>query len=739
MIGKKRRNILFFSLVSILLLMFIFSYYKNTKTDYVNLKLVENNVNIKFRTKGNFFEIYNGKEWKKMFVRGVNLGATVPGHFPGELPIQKEDYLRWFKQIQEMGANTIRVYTLHQPVFYDSLVEFNRAHKDNPLYLMQGIWSPEDELIEFQNAYIPKIREKFRDEIEIVVRGVYGDLTLPHQYGAASGKYTSNVGPYLIGWHLGTEWDPEMVVETNELNKHIASYEGEFFSSTSEASPFEIWLAEMIDHAAQIENEYGWHHPMAFTNWVTTDVLSHPGEPLVQEDMVSVYALHIAPNERWQAGYFAAFHVYPFYPDFFLYDKTFRTVKNKDGEIDSYLAYLQRLKEKHPNIPLMVTEYGVPSSLGVSHRGLLGRNQGGHDEHAQGKINADLTKLIYEEDYAGAIVFMWQDEWFKRTWNTMSIEIPEFNPLWFNVLTNEQHFGILGMFSSKNETLLIDGYNSDWETLPDDQKMKLSLNEPGFERILLSHDEAYVYVAIDLEEEFQPQKHMVMLGVDTLTGGNQHSEWLPERRLDEGLEELIKIGLDEETEMLIASNYDLHNRLYGKSKKMINVNKNEWNNDSGIFNPWKLALSLKLEPPDTKFESPFMDVIAGQLIRGSTDREDEDYNSLATWQYNDNFIELRIPWLLLGVTDPSKSQVISYDDFDRVFKTVEIEGIHFVPWIYDKQQRKVIGLETVTDEYPVSQIEKYSWENWEKVNYIERLKESYYYLQEVFLQIKENE
>ena len=31
-------------------------------------------------------------------------------------------------------------------------------------------------------------------------------------------------------------------------------------------------------------------------------------------------------------------------------------------------------------MPVMITEYGVPSSLGISHLGMGGRNQGGHNE-----------------------------------------------------------------------------------------------------------------------------------------------------------------------------------------------------------------------------------------------------------------------------------------------------------------------------------------------------------------------
>src|SRR5690606_7824123 len=40
-------------------------------------------------------------------------------------------------------------------------------------------------------------------------------------------------------------------------------------------------------------------------------------------------------------------------------------------------------------------------------------------------------------------VFVWADEWFKRTWNTMEHQEPERRQLWHDPLTNEQWFGMV--------------------------------------------------------------------------------------------------------------------------------------------------------------------------------------------------------------------------------------------------------------------------------------------------------
>ena len=79
-------------------------------------------------------------------------------------------------------------------------------------------------------------------------------------------------------------------------------------------------------------------------------------------------------------------------------------------------------------------------------------------EKAQGEMDAFMLKDIYEEGYAGALVFAFQDEWFKRTWNTMDLDLPDRRSYWNNQQTNEQHFGLLAFDSGEKEsTCYVDG------------------------------------------------------------------------------------------------------------------------------------------------------------------------------------------------------------------------------------------------------------------------------------------
>jgi hypothetical protein len=682
-------------------------------------------LHVKFRTHGEQLEIYQDHQWHPFFVKGVNVGTALPGHDPGELPITKETYLRWFSMISDLGANTIRVYTIQNPVFYEAIVEYNQKHPDHPLYFIQGVWSPEEVYREDHDAVTRKARDAFKAEIDNAVGAVYGSITIPKKFGKASGVYKVNAGPYLIAWHIGTEWDPDLVKKTEELHRGEEPYQGAYFHAKPQATAFESMLAEMLNTVAEQETKHGWQHPQTFTNWVTTDPLQHPGEPLIHEDMVSVDATHLEPVQ-WQAGYFASFHVYPYYPDFFRTDETLQTVRNDKGEIDSYEAYIRQLKAYHAGMPVMITEYGVPSSIGIAHYGSLGRNQGAHNEKEQGTIDADLYHEIVKEKFAGAILFTWQDEWFKKTWNTMFFEMPEDRrKYWLNVLTNEKMFGVLGMYPGKDGVLNMDGDLKDWKSLDPKEVKKINPDIPGWKELWVTHDEGYVYIAAVLEEEFDPAKRTLYLGIDTIQGGNRHAKEMGNHLLDEGLEALITIGNDEESQISIASNYDFHTRLYGRKYGMIPVNEHEMKDDSGVFYPWKLAVNLQMTPPDSKKEYPFEDVVVGHLTRGTTDPSDPNYNSSALWQAKGNIVEMRIPWMLLGFTDPSSLQVMGYPDQNGSLKSVKTEGIRFVPWILDRVNHQIVGLGSENSVYPVTRLPRYQWPGWNEVKYQERKKQSY--------------
>ncbi|MGY4691438.1 hypothetical protein [Salibacterium sp. K-3] len=683
-------------------------------------KQTDDGSQIKFRTNENQLEIYKENSWEPFFVKGVNMGASLPGHFPGELSIKKEDYLRWFDRIQQMGANTIRIYTIHEPEFYEALVEHNQNHSDNPLYFMQGIWSPVNKLAETKDAKSPEATKQFKEEISRAIDAINGDAVLPAEDGKASGEYSADASSYLAAWHLGTEWSPEIVENTNKQHSNT-DFDGRFFQTSSDASVFESWLAELMNYTAEKEKKAGWQHPVTFTNWITTDPLTHPSEPLPMEDAVSVDATNIK-KKSGEAGYFASFHAYPYYPDFLRITDKYDDVKNEEGEIDTYKGYLQELKNYHKDIPVMITEFGVPSSRGNAHPGPLGRDQGGHTETEQGKHNADMLQHIYQENYAGAIIFTWQDEWFKNTWNTIPFENPGRRPYWFNTLSAEMSYGLLGMYPSKHEELTIDGSTKDWEKLEGSEVEKLST---PLTELMVTKDEGYIYAAARLPESIDLSTDTFYLGVHTLAGGMENPEVLPGERLDEGLETVVRLGDETDSEVLIAPSYDFHQRLYGSKAG---------DDQEDNMNSWQLAVSHELELPESNEVLPFEEVSAGSMEQASSSQ-----NSRASWDYQGKVVEMKIPWALLGFADPSTKEVVSYGSVKEESQQMPAEnsnGIRFVPWIVDNSET-VHGFDNQSSPISVQNFPLYDWKNWQKADYDEELKQSYYIVQEIFKNIED--
>lgn len=502
------------------------------------------------RTEGRKFQVYEDGVWKEQFLTGVNIGAGKPGAFPGELAISQEEYFRWFQYISDMNADVIRVYTTLKPDFYQALYEFNQK-AERPLYLLQGVWINEDEISRLQDAYAEdgKILEDFIQDGKELVDIIHGNAVLPEQAGYASGTYRKDVSPYVIGWIMGIEWDPYFVEETDRNNPEKDSYKGSCLY-TEGASPFEAFLCEAGDRILQYEMEtYQMTRALSFANWPTTDMLDHPNEPYEHDDMAVVNMEHIRATDAFPSGLFASYHVYPYYPEFINYQKSYPEFRDETGKINTYQAYLRDLYQQH-TIPVMVAEFGVPASRGKAHDcRYSGYTQGNHDEAEQGRIDASLLQDIYEEGYCGAMVFSWQDEWFKRTWNTMDLDDPDRRPFWSNPQTNEQAFGLLAFEPGAKESVCyVDGDPEEWEGAT-------PLADSGQAELYIRSDEKYVYLMIRADD-FDLEEDSLYLPVDILEGQGNLSWPQADLSFEKGADFLICICGKEHSRILVDAYYD---------------------------------------------------------------------------------------------------------------------------------------------------------------------------------------
>ncbi|QOR68364.1 hypothetical protein IM538_09795 [Cytobacillus suaedae] len=692
----------------------------------------ENRIKVGAKVGDTYLQVFKDGKWQNVLVKGVNMGIAKPGTWPGETGISKAEYYRWFTQIGDMNANVIRVYTIHPPEFYEALYEYNKVSK-SPLYIMHGVWINEEIFLESQDAFTLENTEEFTEEINKIINLIHGNISIPKRPGHASGEYNYDISPYVLGWILGVEWDPTVVASTNEKHQEMKDFKGEYIY-TKGANPFEIWLAKMMNHTIKYETtNYGWQRPVSFTNWPTTDLLNHPTEPHEYEDMVSINPNVIFSTEQMYSGLFASYHFYPYYPDFLNYEQEYVEYKDHRGEKNNYAGYLNEMKNNH-RLPIVVAEFGVPGSRGLTHRNVHGRDQGHHSEEEQGYYNTRLFEDIVHEDMAGGIVFTWQDEWFKRTWNTMDYNNEDRRPYWSNAQTNEQQFGLLSFdpTSSYKNMLKVDGDPSDWA----DNGIEPAITSNGVvKHVFVSSDEKYLYLRLDSKEKFDEMNTYILF--DTIPNQGQASIPGLSNLTTEGIDFVLELKGEEQSRLLVDSYYDTFYYHYGNAIPLSERTENVSVKNNGVFHPIHLALNkevtIRTETGET-VSLPFDYYETGKLQFGNGNPTSEDYNSLTDVSVNEssNMIEIRLPWQLLNFKDPSLNEVMG-----NVWSEGGLENSEFIDDIKIGVVLDHDVIETVPSindqNFTPSMFYKYSLPKWEEPNYHERLKKSYYMMQNLYV------
>lgn len=678
---------------------------------------VEDGVAYRVKAEGEYFYIYSPEsgQWDQVFWKGVNIGAGEPGLFPGELTISYDDYYRWFGYISEMNCNCIRVYTTMRPQFYHALYDFN-SQAENPLYLFQGVWMDEDDIATYADVYAEneKIKNDFITDALNCVDVIMGNAVLPERPGFASGTYTANVSKWFAGWILGIESDAKFIQNTNDSNPDKDTYEGTYLY-TYGATPFEAFYCEAGDKViSHMTEEYGMQCPVAFANWVTTDPLSHPEEPYEDEDLLTFNTESIKSRAEYKSNLFASYHVYPYYPDSMNYQSDYLSYVDEEGKINTYEAYLNDLKQVH-TMPIVIAEFGVPTSRGVTHRSVMGYNQGGVDETEQGEMLADMYRSIYDSHYAGAIAFSWQDEWFKRTWNNEIFDIADSRPYWSNIQTSEQNFGILAFDPGAEQTVCVpDGLAGEWS---DDDKV--SSADCG--DLYMKSDERYVYFMVDIEDNFDYnfETDTLLIPIDTISGQGNTTMNDTGASFDREADFVIWINGNDNSRIVVDAYYDSYYFVYGEQYKMIDPVSDITAKNSGRFHPMMLCTGYEMTIPTTNQVIGFDSYETGKLTYGNADPSAEDYASLSDFIYNEQegILEIRIPWQLLNVMDPASKQIMSDFYTEQNITPTNFDGF-------------AVGVGVLKDQnMAVSLNGAYTYEGWKTPTYHERLKPSYGVLQ----------
>jgi tetratricopeptide (TPR) repeat protein len=658
------------------------------------------------RTRGRRFEIATTAGWQPFYLQGVNLGVALPGRYPSQFPTDSVTYAGWLDTIAGMHANTLRVYTILPPSFYRALRAWNLSHPERALWLIHGVWTELPPRHDFDD---PAWKGKFQAEMRRVVDLVHGTATISPRPGHAAGRYDADVSRWVLGYIIGREWEPFAVKAFDARNRSNRAYQGGYLR-VRQGPAMDVWLAQQCDLMLEYEADtYNALRPIAYTNWPTLDPLIHPTEANTAEeagwrrrsgrkseakkleyenDAIGLDPNLVEPTPANPAGWFASYHAYSYYPDFIMLDPGYQAARSSEGP-SSYFGYLSDLVKHHSGIPTVISEYGVPSSRGTAHLHPQGWSHGGHDERAMAAIDARLTREIRQSGAAGAILFAWMDEWFKKNWAVIDYEIPLDNTrLWHNVMDAEQNYGILGQYAGDGPTTpRLGGDPGGWLALPLIQSAE-SVAPRAPRRLRLGSDESFFYLAVELAPGKFPWDTLgLQLAIDTyLPRVGQHRLPRTLTRSEIGFEFLIDLVSPDTASVRVTPDYNRHDSRVDPAT----------GDDFGRFSRRPV---ISRDRGDARFDSLFLITNRARFGRDGTffpargyDRGRFRYgteanSTLADWylDHRAGVLELRIPWDLLNVTDPS-SRTLLYDrDSTGNFGTATAADFHVGVVVYRKQ------------------------------------------------------
>ncbi len=674
------------------------------------------------KSDGKLIYLDSGNGFEEFEIKGVNLGLGKPGYYATEKAITKAEYLRWFRQIKELGANTIRVYTLGGEDFYEAFYEFNNGNPD-PLYLLHGVWVDDYLINSTYSALDEEFYEPFLDDCRIIVDVIHGRYKTDSENSLFSDHYRCDISPWVAGYILGIEWESTLVSYTDNSFEQLPQFSGTYLY-TENASNFEIFLASVGESVVNYETvKYGTQRMIAFSNWATTDPLEHTKDiKLYFQKCGSVDVEHIKCTDSLLTGQFASYHIYPYYPDYYSI--------LPEHEENTYLQYLKDINEHH-SMPVVISEFGVSSGRGMAAYDGHGRNQGGISETQQGEALVSMYQDIMNAGCSGSIVFTWQDEWFKRTWNTMANTDLKSTPYWSDYQTNEQYFGLLSFDPGDKESICyVDGNRSDWS-------QDTPVMENGNIRVSVKYDEKFIYFLVE-QGGFSLSDDILYVPIDTTPkSGSPYAENFS-IEMSHAADFIIEINGKENSRIWVQKRYDIIDALYYTNISPQNIfSKVFIASDTPQFTQIRLLLQKDLyyrsssddnisdkqitfqefNPKDPLLYQIMETFETGKLTYGNANPDADNFNSLADFCAGDGFVEIKLPWGLLNFADPSQMKI--HDDYYECYGVEYLRIDSMRVGAGDGTQLIEMGSVTLT---PLGK----------KPSYHERLKESYYILQSVW-------
>lgn len=665
-------------------------------------------LSVPFRAEGTELQRWNGEEYTALTLRGVDVTSSLPGHYATAYDAKEEDYLRWFEAIGDMGANAVRVTSVMDDDFYNALYTYNTSH-DQPLYLLQGTDINDYANDRSKDAYHADFLDTLLEDGKSLVDIIHGRKDLPAVGIRSGGVYRRDISPWVAGFLVGTEWQPDTISYTDHSTIRSGEYQGGYFQTTADATPFEAAMAQVMDEITAYETDkYDAQRPVGFLCDPSCDFLEYEEVYARQlEKHAQTDPEHVTPLPSMEAGRFAAYRLYDFCDSFTEY----LSVAQKQSispllaglpTSQPYGGYLELLARYH-TMPVLAAGYGFSSS-----RGAVVLDRAPLTEEEQGERLVEVSRTLEADGWAGGFVSTWQDEWERRSWNTAFAAVPTEHFLWHDLQTDSQNYGLMAFAPGEEAVCILDGDPSEWKT------EDLLLERDGL-RLSARYDAEGLYLLLEGVSREEP----VYLPLDISPEMGSRFCDRPNLAFSRDVDFLLCVDGTDNSRLLVQERWDpLRERfLYETAGDDPFLDFPEA--DSGAFVSLGMAvqnpLLVETLTPETRALQRLGVWETGKLTHGNGNSEAENYNSLTDFCFGTGCVEIRLPWLLLNVGAPAS--LLVHRDYYQHY------GVEF------KQIRELwIGAARDGEEDGIP-MEAFRLRSWKSLEYRERLKESYYIMQ----------
>jgi hypothetical protein len=331
------------------------------------------------------------KDGEPFTIKGVVYVPAYPGHIPWDIEnaLSLPDKLRNsidrdMEQIAGMGANTVRLWGAPRYA-YEAIAAVGTLH------FVQTLWVGTDVADLHDAGFKEATRAYFRSVIDRI-HGVFPDGSAP-----------------LVAYLVGNEVSEGTILATNAAHPELRRYEGEHVRTDGDLNATEVFLAEMADYVKTYEQDrYGVTHLVSYANQIRT------------ADLIDTHFLD-----------FRSHNVYS-------YDIPYLRPGTAAGSVSGTLlqGWVEELKARHPDVPLLVTETGLSVSPNAPHLGPPHYGYGGNTEaeQATGLVQALEDVATAGEPLAGVVIHELLDAWWKFGLEDSYTQDPDDVEEWFGLV-----------------------------------------------------------------------------------------------------------------------------------------------------------------------------------------------------------------------------------------------------------------------------------------------------------------